>query len=479
TSVISPNPVTPGNSATITVSNLGSVSPGDYSMQLVGTSTVGERTLDLGLSVQLPVTNAPTLVSPANNSNNVSLLPTLDWNAVAQAAQYEVQISTTPTFTNVVAMATVSTANWVSTVGLSTQTEYYWRVRGVNSGCGAGPFSAVRQFRTGNCGDFVSTETITISASGTPLIVSSITVPAINITEVTLPNIRGTHTWSADLDISIRSPQGTSVSLMEDLCDDNNDFNIGFSDSSPNAYANITCNPTGNGLVYRPLGTLADFNGESSEGDWVLNIQDDASQDGGQLQTWSITVCGSSIAPALSVTWLNIATTTSATAIAVEWEVTNELDVEEYIVERRAESETDFKAIGTVAGTNKNSEAVVKYSFTDDNAELGQTYYYRVRQVEYSGQASLSPIRYAAIQGVVAQQLIAFPNPVSDRVYIEMTNTNRGKVELELLDTTGKVVRRIETRTNRVEWDVTQLPTGLYYLKSNGAIQAVTKVVIR
>ena len=37
---------------------------------------------------------------------------------------------------------------------------------------------------------------------------------------------------------------------------------------------------------------MSDFNGLSANGDWTLSITDDANQDGGNLISWSLELCG-------------------------------------------------------------------------------------------------------------------------------------------------------------------------------------------
>ena len=54
----------------------------------------------------------------------------------------------------------------------------------------------------------------------------------------------------------------------------------------------ITCsgNPVISGTV-RPIGDLSAFNGESTLGNWTLEVSDTAPGDGGALQTFSLEIC--------------------------------------------------------------------------------------------------------------------------------------------------------------------------------------------
>lgn len=89
---------------------------------------------------------APVLASPTNNQTQVSLTPTLSWNAVAGATSYQVQVSTNNTFTNIVQDYTVNTTS--KTISeLNSKSIYYWRVRGFNINSN-GQFSNAFKFTT-------------------------------------------------------------------------------------------------------------------------------------------------------------------------------------------------------------------------------------------------------------------------------------------------------------------------------------------
>lgn len=143
-----------------------------------------------------------------------------------------------------------------------------------------------------NCQSAQSADTpITITASGTPTITSTINVPndfVINDVNVTI-NIE--HTWAADMDITLTSPTGTVVELTTDNGSNGDNYtNTVFDDEAADPITGGTAPFTGS---FQPEGTLADFNNEQSAGDWILTVNDDANQDGGQLLNWSLQLCSS------------------------------------------------------------------------------------------------------------------------------------------------------------------------------------------
>lgn len=76
----------------------------------------------------------PVLISPDNNSVNISLTPTLLWNSSAGAEYYHVQVSTTGNFLTITDSASVTaTQRTIPSGKLLPNTPYYWRVRAHNS----------------------------------------------------------------------------------------------------------------------------------------------------------------------------------------------------------------------------------------------------------------------------------------------------------------------------------------------------------
>jgi hypothetical protein len=88
------------------------------------------------------------LTSPANAATNVSKTPTLSWSAAAGATSYNVQYSTTSTFTAATTSTlSVASSPLVITTALLGNTTYYWRVQSVR-GTVTSAYSASRRFTT-------------------------------------------------------------------------------------------------------------------------------------------------------------------------------------------------------------------------------------------------------------------------------------------------------------------------------------------
>ena len=294
TAVFSPNTISTTGSVTLTLNNLGTAPAGLYSLVVTATSAAVIKTLNLYLQVTagFPV---PTLLSPANLAVVAPSNVALNWNTNVGVTQYVVQVSNSGTFATLLANQTVNT-NSFAFLGAQNATDYFWRVAARNGEC-VGSFSAPFKFTTTFCGVLNSSNVpLTISASGTPTVDSTLTIPntqnvVINDVNVTL-NI--SHTWINDLTVSLISPNGTIAQLFTNQCSATvagfQNAVASFDDAST---LTLTCGasiPSVSGRVI-PLQPLAAFNGQSSQGIWTLRVFDKANQDGGVINSWNLEIC--------------------------------------------------------------------------------------------------------------------------------------------------------------------------------------------
>lgn len=82
----------------------------------------------------------PVLVSPANGSSGVQTNPVFDWNEVAGATTYGLQVATDSAFSNLVINVSLDSTSYQDTVHLNENTLHYWRVNATNKG-GTGAYS--------------------------------------------------------------------------------------------------------------------------------------------------------------------------------------------------------------------------------------------------------------------------------------------------------------------------------------------------
>ena len=116
---------------------------------------------------------------------------------------------------------------------------------------------------------------------------STINVADVNgtISKVTLAfNIL--HTFTSDLVVTLRSPSGQSATLVNREGGSGNHF-LGtvFDDASTSSIANARPPFKGG---FRPAESLNNLDGANANGEWILEIDDVASQDGGLLLSWTL-----------------------------------------------------------------------------------------------------------------------------------------------------------------------------------------------
>ena len=96
------------------------------------------------------------------------------------------------------------------------------------------------------------------------------------------------HTYTRDLRLTIKSPNNTQVVLVDrEGGSGDNYHNTVFDDDADTGITDASPPFTGS---FRPEGNLSDFQGMAPNGTWTLIIDDRASQDGGSLNSWSISI---------------------------------------------------------------------------------------------------------------------------------------------------------------------------------------------
>ncbi|MBK9073628.1 MAG: proprotein convertase P-domain-containing protein [Flavobacteriales bacterium] len=96
-----------------------------------------------------------------------------------------------------------------------------------------------------------------------------------------------THTYTADLRVSLESPTGTVINLINAAkCTNSDNIIVEFDQTGANGAVGVTC-PMSN-LFVIPDVSLAGFNGQVFQGSWILRVQDVATDDVGTLNSWCL-----------------------------------------------------------------------------------------------------------------------------------------------------------------------------------------------
>ncbi|MFN4253865.1 MAG: reprolysin-like metallopeptidase [Saprospiraceae bacterium] len=297
------NPIVP-----VQIEGLTPAMAGNYTLTVTGTSGTIVQTANVALTVQPGApTQQATATTPADGAGGVALNTSLNWSAIQFAQTTYVEVSTSPAFDNIIFTNVVSGSTAQVSPPLAASTVYYWRVQGSND-CGTGPQSSIFAFQTGKeaCNQtFASTNVpIVLSPTAGGLVSSKLAVGANKfVTDVNLTtNIA--HVYVGDLQAWLVSPANDTVQLFDQPgvpttqygCSGDN-IVATFDDESllqhtvfENA-CNTTTPPAISG-TFKPLASLNKFDGENAQGDWTLLVNDAyATEDGGQLNSWSLNFC--------------------------------------------------------------------------------------------------------------------------------------------------------------------------------------------
>jgi len=287
-----PNSITDEGPATLFVSNLNSLSEGDYPFTVNANSGSSSASFDLVLTVENAAT-IPNLTIIGPGIEPTGLNPVLEWAPEADAVFYEVEISTDSNFANIIESGQTSDVQY-QTQELDADTDYFWRVRPANN-CVTGSYSN-SSFTTS---DFTCTSLQT--ATDTPVAIpddstgsvqSIVTVPdtflGLAIEDINV-HLEITHTWFEDLTVTLTSPNGTVVTLLEDQCDQFNDADVIIDDKGIDPTCSSTP-PTLSGTV-KGIESLSAFKNENFNGDWILTVQDNFAEDGGNIENFALEIC--------------------------------------------------------------------------------------------------------------------------------------------------------------------------------------------
>jgi len=278
-----------GTQIELTLGNIANIPVGTHTVEVIATGQSFSTSTVIEINILNDIFTDTILTFPENMSAGIQVNPTFTWQEDVNTTSFDIEIALDEAFTSIVESSTVPFTFYQST-DLIPETQYFWRVRPKNQ-CGNGDFGTPFSFTTSvvNCSNFDTNESPQeISSVGTPTVRARILlVEDLRISDIDV-NLEISHTFLQDLTVSLTSPSGTKVTLISRNCGSSNNINAVFDDEAPP----LSCseNPAINGLV-QPLGSLASFNGESTLGEWILEIQDTAASDGGSLDAFSLDIC--------------------------------------------------------------------------------------------------------------------------------------------------------------------------------------------
>jgi hypothetical protein len=155
-------------------------------------------------------------------------------------------------------------------------------------------------------------------------------------------------------------------------------------------------------------------------------------------------------------------------AAKLSWATASETHNRHFSVQRRLGDQ--WQTIGEVAGAGTTTEPQ-DYAWRDENVNPGETYYYRLKQVDYDGSYEYSDIKAVKLNGNEEpdgrHELAIFPNPVSERLRYQYAGEDQAEVRVVIRNAYGQEVlsgKRDLKAGSTDELSVQHLTPGQYVL---------------
>lgn len=167
--------------------------------------------------------------------------------------------------------------------------------------------------------------------------------------------------------------------------------------------------------------------------------------------------------------------------VILQWTTATELNNSGFQVERRT-PETDYEAIGFVAGAGTTTEPR-SYLFNDSKVRDGN-YFYRLKQIDFNGQFSFSYEIEVEVNAPAVYSLEQnYPNPFNPSTEIRFSLADAGNVKLTIYNLLGQEVSTLingfkEAGTHIVNFDASGLTSGAYFYKIETPFFNQTKKMI-
>ena len=176
-------------------------------------------------------------------------------------------------------------------------------------------------------------------------------------------------------------------------------------------------------------------------------------------------------------------------AVSINWTTATEIDNLGFILERSTEPDEGFKQIASYLSTNAlkgqgTISAETNYNYVDYHKFLaGQTYYYRLSDVDISGKRNVletklitRPEAYSLHQN--------YPNPFNPTTTIQFSLEKAGKTVLEVYDILGRKVttlvnQQMKAGAHIINWNARNYASGVYFYRlQSGDFARVKKMML-
>jgi hypothetical protein len=161
----------------------------------------------------------------------------------------------------------------------------------------------------------------------------------------------------------------------------------------------------------------------------------------------------------------------------VKWSTAKEENNATFEVEKSLDGR-NFFIIHTKAGKG-DASTVSNYEFLD--ASFKQSAYYRLVDVDASGKRNPHTALTKFVKGLDnSLSVVAYPNPVTTKLFVSVGSANKENVKVSLVDLTGKTLKtKTADSSQPIELDVAGVATGSYILQVIKDSGNVSKKIVK
>lgn len=153
----------------------------------------------------------------------------------------------------------------------------------------------------------------------------------------------------------------------------------------------------------------------------------------------------------------------------LQWETSAERRSRGFGVEVSVDG-TTYKPLGFVPSNTPNTDQPQSYTYVDAESDKSGTCYYRLRQVNLDGTATYSEVKELHFEREAGVGILAYPNPFSNVIILDVMAEEEEKLMLSLKDISGRTIlieasQLLQIGNNTLRLNLPQkYPAGIYLL---------------
>lgn len=273
------------------------------------------------------------------------------------------------------------------------------------------------------------------------------------------------------------------ASYAKDISD--NDIIVGYVSAGVGNYIAFIKMPDWDDIVYLKT-YMIDSLGITGISNWTFSFANSISADGSRIvgtaydQTLASRAYLLQLYEPLPVELTSFSAIYTNTGVELTWLTSTETNNQGFSIERKT-SISDWSTIGFVGGNGTTTKPSF-YSFVDNNVEAN-TYYYRLKQLDFDGSFEYSNVIEIDVKPVNEYALSQnYPNPFNPSTTIEFSIAEQGLVNLSVYNLLGEKVATIvsemmESGNHKIEFNAYNLASGIYLVKmTSGKFSEVIKI---